>query len=101
MESHQASKVDTSGTAKAVISCFQKLGVSFDTDQIEMVGIPEEHISGQAFHLYHLTSLDETVSFEFQHNVCGRSIYAEGTSFWLFWCSFDKKLLRHGFVLML
>lgn len=89
MESHQASKVDTSGTAKAVISCFQKLGVSFDTDQIqmirdpkqqiEMVGIPEEHISGHAFHLYHLTSPDETVSFEFQHNVCGRSIYAEGT----------------------
>lgn len=89
MESHQASKVDTSGTAKAVISCFQKLGVSFDTDQIqmirdpkqqiEMVGIPEEHILGHAFHLYHLTSPDETVSFEFQHNVCGRSIYAEGT----------------------
>ncbi|KAL4602824.1 hypothetical protein ACB092_10G082100 [Castanea dentata] len=26
MESHQSSKVDTSGTAKAVISCFQKLG---------------------------------------------------------------------------
>lgn len=89
MESHQASKVDTSGTAKAVISCFQKLGVSFDMDQIqmirdpkqqiEMVGVPEEHISGHAFHLYHLTSPDETVSFEFQHNVCGRSIYAEGT----------------------
>ncbi|KAK7851427.1 4-hydroxy-tetrahydrodipicolinate reductase 1, partial [Quercus suber] len=33
MESHQTSKVDTSGTAKAVISCFQKLGVSFDMDQ--------------------------------------------------------------------
>ncbi|KAF3453036.1 hypothetical protein FNV43_RR03469 [Rhamnella rubrinervis] len=89
MESHQASKVDTSGTAKAVISCFQKLGVSFDMDQvqlirdpkqqIEMVGVPEEHLSGHAFHMYHLTSPDETVSFEFQHNVCGRSIYAEGT----------------------
>ena len=34
MESHQASKLDTSGTAKAVISCFQKLGVSFDMDQV-------------------------------------------------------------------
>ncbi|KAJ7962516.1 4-hydroxy-tetrahydrodipicolinate reductase 2, chloroplastic [Quillaja saponaria] len=89
MESHQASKVDASGTAKAVISCFSKLGVSFDMDQIqlirdpkqqlEMVGVPEEHLSGHAFHMYHLSSPDETVSFEFQHNVCGRSIYAEGT----------------------
>ncbi|KAL6970892.1 4-hydroxy-tetrahydrodipicolinate reductase 2, chloroplastic [Sarracenia purpurea var. burkii] len=89
MESHQASKLDTSGTAKAVIACFQKLGVSFGLDQIqqirdpkqqiEMVGVPEEHLSGHAFHLYHLTSPDQTVSFEFQHNVCGRSIYAEGT----------------------
>ncbi|DAD49679.1 TPA_asm: hypothetical protein HUJ06_031961 [Nelumbo nucifera] len=89
MESHQASKLDTSGTAKAVISCFQKLGVSFDLDQIqqirdpkqqiELVGVPEEYLSGHAFHMYHLTSPDQTVSFEFQHNVCGRSIYAEGT----------------------
>ncbi|XP_058072905.1 4-hydroxy-tetrahydrodipicolinate reductase 2, chloroplastic-like isoform X1 [Magnolia sinica] len=89
MESHQASKLDTSGTAKAVISCFQKLGVSFELDeiqqvrdpkkQIEMVGVPEEYLSGHAFHMYHLTSPDQTVSFEFQHNVCGRSIYAEGT----------------------
>ncbi|MED6217980.1 4-hydroxy-tetrahydrodipicolinate reductase 2, chloroplastic [Stylosanthes scabra] len=89
MESHQASKVDASGTAKAVISCFNKLGVDFDTEeiqlirdpkeQLEMVGVPEEHISGHAFHMYHLTSPDETVTFEFQHNVCGRSIYAEGT----------------------
>ncbi|KAH9624184.1 hypothetical protein KSS87_000550 [Heliosperma pusillum] len=89
MESHQSNKKDASGTAKAVISCFQKLGVNFDLDQIqlvrdpqqqvEMVGVPEEHLSGHAFHLYHLTSPDQTVSFEFQHNVCGRSIYAEGT----------------------
>ncbi|XP_056172277.1 4-hydroxy-tetrahydrodipicolinate reductase 1, chloroplastic-like [Syzygium oleosum] len=89
MESHQSSKLDTSGTAKAVISCFKKLGVSFDMDQIqmirdpqqqmEMVGVPEEYLPGHAFHLYHLASPDETVSFEFQHNVCGRSIYAEGT----------------------
>ncbi|KAK8935386.1 hypothetical protein KSP39_PZI013331 [Platanthera zijinensis] len=89
MESHQAGKLDTSGTAKAVISCFQKLGVSFDmnkikmirdpTKQIEMVGVPEEHLEGHAFHMYHLTSPDQSVSFEFQHNVCGRSIYAEGT----------------------
>ena len=34
MESHQATKLDISGTAKAVISCFQKLGVSFDLDEV-------------------------------------------------------------------
>ncbi|ERN16440.1 hypothetical protein AMTR_s00052p00178610 [Amborella trichopoda] len=34
MESHQASKQDTSGTAKAIISSFQKLGVSFEMDQV-------------------------------------------------------------------
>ncbi|XP_059636326.1 4-hydroxy-tetrahydrodipicolinate reductase 2, chloroplastic-like [Cornus florida] len=89
MESHQSNKLDTSGTAKAVISCFEKLGVSFKMDeiqkirdpkqQIEMVGVPEEYLSGHAFHMYHLTSPDQTVSFEFQHNVCGRSIYAQGT----------------------
>ncbi|KAG8058896.1 hypothetical protein GUJ93_ZPchr0002g23974 [Zizania palustris] len=89
MESHQATKLDISGTAKAVISCFQNLGVSFDLNQVKqvrdpqeqltLVGVPEEHLSGHAFHMYHLTSPDETVSFEFQHNVCGRSIYAEGT----------------------
>ncbi|KAL3752865.1 hypothetical protein ACJRO7_000289 [Eucalyptus globulus] len=89
LKSHQSSKLDTSGTAKAVISCFKKLGVSFDMDQIqmicdpkqqmEMVGVPEEYLSGHAFHLYHLSFPDETVPFEFQHNVCGRSIYAEGT----------------------
>ena len=28
---------------------------------------------------YRLTSPDDTVSFEFQHNVNGREIYAEGT----------------------
>ncbi|XP_060218013.1 4-hydroxy-tetrahydrodipicolinate reductase 1, chloroplastic-like isoform X2 [Lycium barbarum] len=80
MESHQASKLDTSGTAKAVISCFQKVQLIRDpVQQIEMVGVPEEHLFGHAFHMYHLTSPDGTVSFEFQHNVCGRSIYAEGT----------------------
>ncbi|KAM3687294.1 hypothetical protein ACB098_10G067800 [Castanea mollissima] len=47
--------------------------------RLEMVGVPEEHLSGHAFHMYHLASPDQTVSFEFQHNVCGRSIYAKGT----------------------
>jgi len=88
-ESHQSSKIDTSGTAKAIVSSFQRLGVSFNLDQIEKVrdpteqiqkmGVPEEYLGGHAFHTYSLTSPDHTVAFQFQHNVCGRSIYAQGT----------------------
>ncbi|KAF5950505.1 hypothetical protein HYC85_012498 [Camellia sinensis] len=89
MESYQASKLDTSGTAKAIVGSFKKLGVSFELDkiqrirnpkqQMEIVGVPEEHLSHHAFHLSHLTSPYQTVSLEFQHNVCGSSMSAEGT----------------------
>mmetsp|Transcript_6753 Transcript_6753/g.17283 ORF Transcript_6753/g.17283 Transcript_6753/m.17283 type:complete len:437 (-) Transcript_6753:214-1524(-) len=88
-ESHQSSKVDTSGTAKALVESFNGLGCEFGISEVELVrdvptqlgamGVPEEHLVGHAFHTYRLTSPDGTVSFEFQHNVCGRSIYAEGT----------------------
>lgn len=89
-ESHQRSKADTSGTAKAVVESFRKLGVApFSDSQIERVrdpatamdemGVPESALAGHAFHTYRLTSPDGSVSFEFQHNVCGRTIYAEGT----------------------
>ncbi|KAH8940683.1 hypothetical protein BDL97_15G102100 [Sphagnum fallax] len=44
-ESHQLSQVDTSGTAKAVISSFQKLGLPFNLDQIEIVRDPEEQVT--------------------------------------------------------
>ena len=82
-------KVDTSGTAKAVVATFNKMGVQFDPSSIEMVrdeaamqsrmGVPPEYLNGHAFHTYHLTSPDGSVNFEFQHNVCGRSVYAQGT----------------------
>ena len=88
-ESHQSSKKDTSGTAKAIVASFNDLGCGFDIKDIELVrdvesqtgkmGVPEEHLLGHAFHTYRLTSPDGTTSFEFQHNVCGRNIYAEGT----------------------
>jgi 4-hydroxy-tetrahydrodipicolinate reductase len=88
-ESHQQGKADTSGTAKAVVQAFQRLGVDFQTDQIEMVrdpavqrkewGIPEEYISGHGWHTYTLDSADGTVRFEFTHNVNGRDVYVQGT----------------------
>lgn len=89
VESHQSSKVDTSGTAKALVESFNKLGANFDVKDIEKVrapsesvsrmGVPDEHLLGHAYHTYHLTSPDGLVNFEFQHNVCSRSIYAQGT----------------------
>ena len=89
VESHQSTKVDTSGTAKALVESFNGLGAGFDVADIEMVrepseqvsrmGVPEDALSGHAYHTYELTAPDGTVTFQFQHNVCGRSIYAEGS----------------------
>ena len=88
-ESHQKGKADTSGTAKAMVSYFNRLGIPFDTGDIEMArdpetqkkewGVPEEFLSGHGWHTYTLISSDETVRFDFTHNVNGREIYAEGT----------------------
>lgn len=90
LESHQRTKADTSGTAKAVVQSFKDLGLTDFTvdriqkvrnqaDQVSQMHVPEEFLDGHAFHTYRLKSPDGTVSFEFQHNVCGRTIYAEGT----------------------
>jgi 4-hydroxy-tetrahydrodipicolinate reductase len=88
-ESHQAGKADTSGTAKAMVSYFNRMGVDFSPEAIvmerdpsvqrEQWGVPEAYLSGHGWHTYRLTSPDNTVVFEFQHNVNGRDIYAEGT----------------------
>lgn len=89
VESHQKGKADTSGTAKAMVEFFNKLGIPFSVDQIKMirepavqllrVGVPEEALTGHGWHTYTLKSNDRNVMFEFTHNVNGRSIYAEGT----------------------
>lgn len=47
--------------------------------QLDQMHVPESFLDGHAFHTYCLRSADDTVSFQFQHNVCGRQIYAEGT----------------------
>lgn len=88
VESHQKGKADTSGTAKAMIGYFNKLGIPFKPEQIIMIrepevqkniGIPEEYLAGHGWHTYTLKSKDGTVLFEFTHNVNGRDIYASGT----------------------
>ena len=88
-ESHQAGKADTSGTAKAMVTYFNRMGIPFTADQILMErdperqlnlwGIPAEHLQGHAWHTYTLTSPDQSVMFEFKHNINGRDVYAPGT----------------------
>jgi 4-hydroxy-tetrahydrodipicolinate reductase len=59
-ESHQATKADTSGTARAMVGYFNSLGIDFnETDIVKIrkpeeqraLGVPENHIDGLA-HLY-------------------------------------------------
>ncbi|MFH1075492.1 MAG: dihydrodipicolinate reductase [Pseudomonadota bacterium] len=88
-ESHQKGKADTSGTAKAMVGCFNQLGVRFDASDISMIrdpeiqkhqmGVPDEYLSGHGWHTYTLVSGDQTVKFQFVHNVNGREVYAGGT----------------------
>jgi 4-hydroxy-tetrahydrodipicolinate reductase len=88
-ESHQQGKADTSGTAKAMVGYFNRMGIPFTEKDIEMErnpdnqrnqwGIPEAYIVGHGWHTYTLTSTDGTVTFEFSHNVNGRDVYALGT----------------------
>jgi 4-hydroxy-tetrahydrodipicolinate reductase len=88
-ESHQKGKADTSGTARAMVRYFNRLGIPFTEDQIVMErdpqvqktrwAIPEGHLAGHGWHTYTLVSADGTVRFEFTHNVNGREIYALGT----------------------
>jgi 4-hydroxy-tetrahydrodipicolinate reductase len=89
-ESHQSTKADTSGTAKALAADMSTLtGAPYDVESINMIrdregqlsfGVPEEHLGGHAFHTYSLKSQDRSVEFQFRHNVCGRRMYAEGTA---------------------
>jgi len=88
-ESHQHGKADTSGTAKAMVGYFNRLGLSFSEADItkerdsnvqkNVWGIPEAYLGGHGWHTYRLDSGDKTVRFEFIHNVNGRDVYAQGT----------------------
>jgi len=89
LESHQKSKADVSGTAKAMLVYFQKMGISVDEKNIfkernpdiqkERLGVPEQHLDGHAWHTYAISSEDDTSFFQFTHNINGRDIYSLGT----------------------
>ena len=87
VESHQQGKADTSGTAKAVVGSFNKMGVEFGVNEItkirdpeaqQKMGISKEYLSGHGWHTYTLTSPDETVKLQFTHNINGRQVYMPG-----------------------
>lgn len=88
-ESHQKGKADTSGTAKAIVAYFNKLGTPFSENEIQkerepdvqrdVWGIPEAYLKGHGWHTYTLISNDGTLKFEFTHNMNGRDVYAKGT----------------------
>lgn len=94
IESHQESKADTSGTAKAMVSYFNGMGVK-KTDggefgeedivkirepevQVHCPGVPVDYLDGHGYHTYQLTSPNGKVRFRFEHNVNGRDIYGDG-----------------------
>jgi len=104
VESHQSAKIDTSGTAKAVVASLVALKdeavwkatdakveaaidaidrVRDEASQLDGKGgalnrVPADHLPGHAYHTYALTAADESVRFELRHNVNGRATYAEG-----------------------
>ena len=88
-ESHQKGKADTSGTARAMIGHFNRLGIPVSEEDIIMerdpdrqknsLKVPDAYLKGHAYHTYALTSGDKTVRFQFIHNVNGRDTYAKGT----------------------
>ncbi|MCP4671845.1 MAG: dihydrodipicolinate reductase [Desulfobacula sp.] len=89
VESHQKGKVDTSGTAKAMVKYFNKLGPDFNVNDIKMIRdpkiqekdlkIPKKFLSGHGWHTYTLKTEDGSALFEFKHNINGRDIYVNGT----------------------
>ncbi|CAM9764999.1 unnamed protein product [Chrysoparadoxa australica] len=93
-ESHQATKADTSGTAKTLSADLATLtGAPFDVEEIVRIRtkpkqlefgptlqVEESALSGHAFHTYSLVSPDGSAEFQFRHNVSGRRMYADGTA---------------------
>jgi 4-hydroxy-tetrahydrodipicolinate reductase len=75
-ESHQSTKEDTSGTAKAIVSAFRKLGVKFEVSDITKIrapaeqlaiGVDERNLKWHAFHEYELSgSVMNTVLATFE-----------------------------------
>lgn len=64
-ESHQSGKLDTSGTAIAMVRYFNALGIDFKEEGIDKVrdpaaqrqlGVPKEYLNGHGWHKYTITA---------------------------------------------
>lgn len=87
-ESHQKTKKDVSGTAKAFVNFFEAMGIRPEDIQIESIrdeaeqralGVPEENLKGHGYHWYNVQSAAGDVALSLSHNINGRRVYAEGT----------------------
>lgn len=89
-ESHQATKKDVSGTAKAFLPLFEALGARppegeaaitsiREPSQQQALGIPAEHLAGHAWHRYRLSEAAQGLDVELMHRVLGRQVYVAGT----------------------
>lgn len=88
VESHQQKKVDTSGTAKAMVKSFNRMGIPFKEEEIirirdpqvqeAVLGIPTQYLSGHGWHTYTLQNKDGSVFLQIIHNVNGRQGYLPG-----------------------
>lgn len=87
-ESHQQGKKDVSGTARAMLGDFGRLGLPLEVKDIRSIrdpeiqrgmGVPEEALGGHAWHTYTIKSKNGSVFFEFTHNINGREVYVKGT----------------------
>jgi 4-hydroxy-tetrahydrodipicolinate reductase len=86
-ESHQATKKDTSGTARSLIPVFRDLGfqgaeeksiVSIRDPALQRQrGVPEDCIGGHGWHRYEASS-ESGVTIVLEHNINGRAVYAAG-----------------------
>ena len=88
VESHQSTKPDTSGTAKAIVADLITLGAECSIEKIEKrrteadyeaMNIPREHWGGHGWHTYSLVKNSADVFLEFTHNINGRQPYIDGT----------------------
>jgi 4-hydroxy-tetrahydrodipicolinate reductase len=86
-ESHQATKRDVSGTARAIQPLLERLGAA-PSDVIESVrdperqldlGVPPDALAGHGWHWYQMESPTGDAALDFSHRITGRRIYAEGT----------------------
>ena len=86
-ESHQQTKRDVSGTARAIQPLLEKLGAGGinaiesirDPETQRAIGVPPTALGGHGWHWYTMHSPAGDTALEFSHRVNGRRIYAEGT----------------------